>query len=177
MKSLLVDALRQANSPESLSDSGSFETTDESLPETANDEVVDVDELQEHIEEDLELLATGVFETGEWQQHTAAPDEDPVAPDVTEPHAEVVAGALRAPLMARIAPILCCAIAFVSAVAWIGWRHYETQFGKSGFAATEAARPEADANDALGGTLYVAGAERFPFIDPGAPDDRQEGGE
>ena len=133
MKSILVDALRQANGEEAetkLSDSGSFDTTQEDFTATANQDIIDVGVEAEVAE--LELMATTrdllVPDAGEDDEFPPPRVEDTAVSGagwVTD-RASVVRGngsLARAPALARHVPLICVAAALLSAAGWLGYQH------------------------------------------------------
>lgn len=142
MKSILVDALRQANgddSDQALSDSGSFDTSQEPLAAPANDSIEDE-------RGELELMSTtNALVVHEETQHEADVEADdppvdleteadfedvatgPVAFEpVDDEHAMTVAGMMplpvtkrQAPRLARLAPIICAVLGLAVAASWL----------------------------------------------------------
>jgi len=145
MKSILVDALRQANGDDTdraLSDSGSFDTSQDTLAPPANDTIE-----EQHGE--LELMSTSSAlvvreESEQGPEETVKVDESEanfqdteadfeqvshesiVYEPVDDEHAMTVAGMMplpvtrrQAPPLARIAPLLCAVLAFTVAASWL----------------------------------------------------------
>jgi len=145
MKSILVDALRQANgddTDQALSDSGSFDASQDALAPPANDTIGEQDG-------ELELMSTtsalvvqeqaeqGPEETVEGDESEATVQEpeadfeqaayEPIAYEpVDDQHAMTVAGMMplpvsrqQAPRLARLAPLLCAVLAFTVAASWL----------------------------------------------------------
>ena len=177
MKSILVDALRQSQGKDSdstLSDSGSFDTTQTEFGPTANDEDVIV---YDGPAEDLELLRTGVFEqTGAFEIE----EEDPHLDDQTalRPATGTPATVPRAnpappdrsaaPAMARLAPLLCIALSIGAATAWVGYRYFTAIDTGHSVGAPQPYSGVAGNSGEVANTVRINGAERFPFIDAGA---------
>lgn len=133
MKSILVDALRQANgddTDQALSDSGSFDASQENLEAPANDSL-------EHEEGELELMSTTsalVVREEETVVHDHVPDESGEDVQVLEldegpvddKHAITVVGLMPLPVLhtqtpglARFAPLLCVLLAVAVASSWL----------------------------------------------------------
>ena len=172
MKSILVDALRQANGKEpdsTLSDSGSFDATQPEFGQTANDaEVVPL----ENPDENLELLQTAAFHTEDFD---AEPDsefpEQSLAVTRAIDSAAIIPkrGSSRAPVLARFAPLVCVALAIVSAGSWALYQQYGTANHNHRLGAADMPVNPGIANNA--GESTASAAERFPFIDPGIEND------
>ena len=179
MKSLLVDAMRQANkgdNDEALSDSGSFDTTTDQFTETANDAVVEAP--QPHAD-DLQLLdpdapgigATDVeaLGTGADAVAVALPElESPEPANGRELSAELAAfdvavpAVSRAPSLSRLSPAICLALFFAAGLAWSGWQYWQTQVAGEALGASRilgAPTPSAASAAATGSEV-----ELFPFI-------------
>ncbi len=161
MKNPLADVLRQSGgSDHSLSDSGSFDTTESALGPTANDEHVVSDDAI-----DLQLLqATGalVLDNGTVRLE-AGPElirDEPELPITAAPLTEE--SGERAPAMSRFAPLICIAAAIVAAVSWAGYRYLQQSYTGSTLGAVELTA--GDGVEPVPGTVHLAGAEQFPFI-------------
>jgi hypothetical protein len=165
MKSLLIDALRQAKDDKpgvTLSDSGSYDTRSAELLDTANDA------------DALSLFETSAgLEVGKPAPSVSEPaDKDslPRSADVaiqenitSNVAASADTGASRAPALARWTPILCVVVAIVAAAGWSLYQEFQLRYGKSSLAAQVALAPAQSA----GLTSSEADAEaliRFPFI-------------
>lgn len=129
MKSLLVDALRQARSGEqgqSLSDSGSFDVTSQEVLETANDSIVeesalelyetsmsvDVDgEFPESLDIDAQLEDSSRYSATALSR--AAINSSGMSPDSS-----------KGPAFARFAPVICVAFAACACVAWFAIHYF-----------------------------------------------------
>tara|TARA_R110002096_G_scaffold130643_5_gene279918 strand:- start:14513 stop:15085 length:573 start_codon:yes stop_codon:yes gene_type:complete len=177
MKSLLVDVLRQAKdgSPNrTLSDSGSYDTTQSEVLDTANDPLAAQDAGLS--DEELKLYETSASLEAAFNQSAnedaadAGFDEDAWATDseasriATQTQMSATAPALGdAPAMARYAPLACIAAAFFAAALWIGYQHVALKYAASDVAVTQLQQR----GDQAGVNRYAAGAEtaqRFPFI-------------
>ena len=163
MKNPLADIIRQSgDSDYALSDSGSFDTTEGLLGSTANDEHVVSDDAI-----DLELLeATGalVLDNGSvrFEVTEVSPADDSVAVADTPPAASD--DVERPPALSRFAPLICVAVVFFTAVAWTTYRHLQSGYVDNALGTAEPAT--AGEGEAVAGSVQIAGAERFPFIDP-----------
>lgn len=188
MKSILVDALRQANgddTDQALSDSGSFDTSQEPLDLPANDTLED-----DHGE--LELMSTtNALVVQEEAQHetNVGVDDSPVdleteadfedaatGPVSFEPvddeHAMTVAGMMplpvtrrQAPRLALLAPLLCVVLGFGVAASWL----LINKLGISGIGlGTSVAQAGRLSPDDGSGSDPVP-ESRFRFLDEGAP--------
>ena len=166
MKNPLADVLRQSTGSEAaISDSGSFETSGSVLGPTANDENVVADDAI-----DLQLLeATGAlviengtvqFEAPDRTTAVAAPLPDSVAATLGSQSASPQA----APLLSRFAPLICVLAALLSAVSWTVYRQMQAAATQNSIGT----QPTSAGNttEPLAGTVRLAGAERFPFINP-----------
>lgn len=127
MKSILVDAIREANDDQSdsaMSDSGSFDASSQELGETANDE---------HVVEggELELMATTNSLELPSEQIDDSRDSDRAeelasADEIDTSHAVTIVGELprpvppqNAPALARFAPIICVLLAITVGALWL----------------------------------------------------------
>ena len=182
MKSLLVDALRQANgegTDKALSDSGSFDTSSQDFGETANDG-------------ELELMSTHsaliVREPEAEPQEAEAETElevavEPEVVGVTEhdegtiddEHAMTIVGMQALPLrdgamprLARFSPLLCLVAAALVAASWL--LAHATGLTRAGLGAVvdEPAMNEGAQAVVFGETT------RFPFLRPGEPLDAED---
>ncbi len=166
MKSILVDALRQANGKEpdsTLSDSGSFDATAADFGPTANDEEV---VPLAGPDENLELMRTSAFHTDEFDEESE-PDspEQPLALTraLNSSALAPTQNSTTAPVLARFAPLVCVLLAVVSAASWALYQQFATANHDNRFGAADMPfRSGVDQNGAPG-ALY--GADRFPFID------------
>ena len=169
MKSLLVDALRQANDSSgdrSLSDSGSFDTTREEFVETANDaqgyEIRSNDQELALLEESSSELAADSDFADEFQQEL--PDADTLTAAVRgaarASSKAASANILAAPFIARHALTICLllALTFAAGFSLLRMLQFESYLG------TEQLRvsSQQDAN------APHASESRFPFIAPTA---------
>lgn len=182
MKSLLVDAMRQANAGDtgaSVSDSGSFEPADRDFDATANDEIIDSCEPDA---DELELLSsTGVLVVG-----------DEVAESTTEPSAELsrlddpsgrlsishgrrecITAPERVPVLTRYSAHLCVLLAVVSAGSWLLYQQIEARYFRDAFRSDHFHVSANDDSKATVLTVADSKLERFPFIDLTAIDSRQ----
>lgn len=178
MKSLLVDAIRQSkygNPEEALSDSGSFDTTQSEIAETANDAVADEtggpdDELK-LFETSASLDAT----FGESDNEAGFPGGDDL--ELGETPIDAIVGprhTMRArtqsthsagPRVARFAPEICIVLAVLASASWFGFHYLKLKYAESEFAAAQmglGSMPAAGAESADD----KASVERFPFISP-----------
>ncbi len=179
MKSLLVDVLREAKNgrPEqTLSDSGSFDTTQDEIPPTANDA-----DISEH---DADKKSLSLYET------TASLDAAPSAASdvgfsetneltfddaqvdaVNEPHepsirVSIASAHSDAPRLARFAPLACVALAAIAAASWVGYQQLKLSYAESQFALAKMGLADAQASD-VGRAATAQSTERFPFIKAG----------
>ena len=174
MKSILVDALRQANGEETdgaLSDSGSFDASNQEFEATANDEVS---------EGELELMSTTnalvIHDDSEHVVEEPAVSDEPVgrieletdAEPVDDEHAITIAGMAplparkhNAPRIARLSPLFCIVIAVIVAVSWLALQQIGVSRGTVGAvvgtSGSDVVVP-ADGDDEVA---------RFPFLDNG----------
>lgn len=180
MKSLLVDVLRQAKdgSPtQTLSDSGSFDATQNEIAETANDAVV-TPEMEPSAEE-LKLYETSASIDATFDlpanEDAMAPAGDDILPDVAAAPAvratharpdRQVAASGAAPALARFSPLICISAAFLAAVVWIGYQQLMLKVAASDIAAAQVQARGEQAID-IGNTSADAATQRFPFIGAG----------
>jgi len=176
MKSLLVDALRQANEREAsgtLSDSGSFDATRDDFGVIANDEErsektrVGVDRSEDV---DLELLET-----------SAPADTDPASNDAVEFMAEEPVAmepdrrigmksnattVEEAPLLAKYSPLLCLCLALAAVGMWSVYLNISADQSATAIGAvfSESRRSESAVETGQGST-----EERFPFLSSTEP--------
>lgn len=166
MKNPLADVIRQSSGNDhALSDSGSFDTSAPDLGVTANDESIEAVGTEE-----LELLeSTGAitiddgtisFEVQEDSEFDLEIDSQPKPPqqEITEFDPE------RAPLVSRFAPAICVVAAVLAAFGWSAWTTVRDYSVESSIGANELPVPGHD-DGSVAGTVHIAGAERFPFID------------
>ncbi len=195
MKSLLVDALRQAHNSRqsrSLSDSGSFDTTDAEFETTANDPVA----LEETALPDetaspeeaasLEELALYETTTDAALNFDAAYDEplqdadfdeplQPVRPpqskrtsDEESSIPDVRPSQPGLPALAKFAPAICVTAALLAATSWALFR--SSELGRDGLTMLELQYSESAGefrNDRPSPTS--AAIVRFPFLDSAGP--------
>ena len=176
MKNPLADVLRQSSGNDhALSDSGSFDTSAPDLGVTANDESMEAVNTEE-----LELLeSTGaiVLDDGTITFHVhdtedAEPDAE-FAPQLPQPKVKEF-DPERAPFASRFAPAICVAAAVLAAVGWTAWTTVRDYSAESSIGANELPVPGLD-DGSIAGTVHIAGAERFPFIDPEARSEAGDG--
>ena len=185
MKSILVDALRQANdsdADQALTDSGSFDASQDALDAPAND-------IIEEDHGDLELMSTTNAlvirdESEDAPDEPVAVDEDQGEPQdfaveyepVEDDHAMTVAGMIplpvtkrQSPRLARLTPFLCAALALAVATSWL----LINKLGVSGtsLGTTISQAHAADPADATASDLEPT--TRFPFLTSGQPDDAE----
>lgn len=180
MKSLLVDVLRQAKdgSPtQTLSDSGSFDTTQDEIADTANDSVVapGIDASDEELklfETSASLDATFDLPANE---DAVDPGRDDILPEALQDAAAraMHAGPNRpaaasgvAPALARFAPLACITAAFFAAVFWIGYQQLTLKYAASDIAAAQV-QLRGDQTIGIGSANLDEAAQRFPFISAG----------
>lgn len=181
MKSLLVDVLREAkkgSSDQTLSDSGSFDTTQHEIPDTANDAVIcQDDEAGEALElyestasldsasraesdadfsESLELLLDNT---------EVDPVSGPLSPATTVTIANVHS---NAPRLAQYAPLVCIALAAIASASWVGYQQLKLKYAESQFAMAQMGSAGANVSGA-DRSGAAQSTERFPFIEAGAP--------
>ncbi len=169
MKSILVDAIREASGdkPESaLSDSGSFDASTEEFGETANDE---------HVVDDGELE---LMETSSSLELPPEPQGDLVAEDYVEEtaseidanHAITIVGELprpvppqKAPAISRFAPLATVLAAVVVAALWMLANHLSVVSPVAGIDAQgRSVRPTSTPDEA---EVSAQVAPNFPFIE------------
>ena len=182
MKSLLVDVLRQAksgNPDQTLSDSGSFDTTQSEIPETANDSVieegVDAADALKLFETSASLDATFAKpdDDAEFRETTALTLDDASGDTASEPLKPAPSAPLpsvhnKGPRIAQFAPLACVVLAATAAASWVGYQHLKTKYAESEFATTQmgSASMHSAELDSTGKPLTV---ERFPFIGTDRP--------
>lgn len=176
MKNPLADVIRQSSgSDHALSDSGSFDTSKQNFGPIANDEAIEAVEDAE-----LELLeSTGAIVLDDGTITFQTQDEiDHKVEDAPLPPSELLkANAFdpeRAPLMSRYAPVICLATALLAAVGWSAWTTVRDYSSESSIGANELPVPGIE-DASVAGTVHIAGAERFPFIDPEARSEAGDG--
>ncbi|MCH9695695.1 MAG: hypothetical protein K0U72_14365 [Gammaproteobacteria bacterium] len=178
MKSLLVDAMRQANKGDSgstLSDSGSFDTTSDEFTETANDAVVTVPGTAA---DELQLLDADTPESdsplAEVLDEVETLPELLQDPETTSPTggrelsakfavADIVAPVVsKAPRLSRLSAVICLTLFLTSGVVWTVWQKWHDQAAASALGVSwipgESTRSETNSENA------AANTERFPFI-------------
>ncbi len=182
MKSLLVDALRQANGDDSdkaLSDSGSFDAENQDFGDTAND-----DELELMSTHSALIVRQPQDEPQVEPQETMAETELAIEPvDVAEhdqgpvddEHAMTIVGMQPLPLrdgamprLARISPLLCLVAAALVAATWL--LAHATGLTRGGLGAVIEEPASDEAAEAVFGETT-----RFPFLRPGEPIDVEDG--
>jgi len=164
MKSLLVEALLQANSGgkgQTLTDSGSYDTTDRELPITANDAVAERSDATQGAassrlpddarELSLEEAEVEVIETRN-EQNVLAPGGS-LAADLTG----------KGPTLARFTPHACIMLAVVTAGFWLGYQHLRLAYSEAGLGASQLRASGAQAAEASIAPNHSA-AGRFPFL-------------
>ncbi len=189
MKSILVDALRQANGEDNdealsddkaLSDSGSYDASNKDFGDTANDG-------------ELELMSTHsaliVSESQDEPQASESAAEIELAEEqevpevidhhdgpVDDEHAMTVVGMQPLPLqdgamphLARYSPLMCIVAAAAVAATWL-----LAQATGANRAGLGTALPEPAAQETLEVAIFGE-TTRFPFIKPGEPLDAEEG--
>lgn len=185
MKSLLVDALRRANTSDtghSVSDSGSFDTADSEFGETANDAVMDGHEPDA---DELELLAsTGVLVVGQEQTdttaHTAAGfsrfDDSDVRLSIPRDHRERTTAPECVPALARYSPLICILLAFVAAGSWLLYQQVESRYFRDVFNSSHLQTSVKDDSATRALTIAESNVGRFPFIDVPADESAENSG-
>ncbi len=169
MKSILVDAIREASGdkPESaLSDSGSFDASTEEFGETANDEhVVDNGELE------LMETTSSLEPAHEQLDDIVAPDHvEEAASEIDASHAITIVGELprpvppqKAPAISRFAPLACVLAALAVGAFWMLAEHLAVVSPVAGLDAQgRSARPTDLSSDA---EVSAQVAPNFPFIE------------
>ena len=170
MKSLLVDALRQAehdDSDSTLTDSGSFDTTVDGIVDTANDATADhVDAIDLELAKTVagmtmaELQGIDFTQTFEPATEESAALSRPVTPVATG--AEVSEYAVsRGPVWARYSPLLCATFAVIVAGAWI-----LLQSNATPQAWIHSVRGQGNVGSTENSARVVPGSAAFPFITP-----------
>ena len=173
MKSLLVDALRQAHNSRqsrSLSDSGSFETTSAEFETTANDPVAS------EVAPSPDELA--LFETtaNAALNDDALYDEPSPDADFDEPlgskHTSAAQNVLSTsglsqsglPAVARFAPVICVMAALITAVSWGLFR--SSELGRDDLTMLGLQAPETSIETRQNRPSAInTAAVRFPFLD------------
>lgn len=174
MKNPLADVIRQSSGNDhALSDSGSFDTSAPDFGPTANDESIETIGAEE-----LELLeATGaiIIDDGTVSFAVQEDTSDDVDAKLLAPQPKVSEfDPERAPFVSRFAPAICVAAAILAAVGWTAWTTVRDYSSESSIGANEL--PVSGLEDgSVAGTVHIAGAERFPFIDPEARSDAGDG--
>ena len=172
MKSLLVDVLREASkgSPEqTLSDSGSFDTTQREIPDTANDAVIEQSDEAGESFELYETTASLDADFSEALELTIGDADVGVASEPLEPALRVTLPRVHnnAPRLSRFAPLVCIALAAIASASWVGYQQLKLKYAESQFAMAQMGRVDrslTNAND----TVEANSAARFPFIEAGA---------
>lgn len=173
MKSLLVDALRRANTDDtgrSVSDSGSFDTADSEFGDTANDAMIDTHESEA---DELELLkSTGVIVVGDEVTGATiqeAPDfsrfDDAGAqPSIANGNHDADIAQACVPALARYSPLICISFAIVAAGSWLLYQQLESRYFRDVFDTyrLQAAASDDGVESAL--TTAESNLGRFPFI-------------
>ena len=190
MKSLLVDALRQANDEESdqvLSDSGSFDARSEDFAETANDE---------HGEDtgELELMSTtkALVVTEEVTDDTpdaSIEDEDLPRADAAAAfnHEEevdfsvTIVGEMPTPVdpqkmprIAQFSPLLCLALAATVAGGWLLYQQLGAPLAGGNLGTVLAQSRAAHTPGVPKSGISTATPSRFPFLESGSSTAKQE---
>jgi len=180
MKSILVDALRQANSDDTdqaLSDSGSFDASHEAFESPANDTL-------EREDGELELMSTTsalVVREKDAEDHEltakSAEEEPEVALEmevdnmpVEDDHAVTIVGMKslpvpkrRTPRLARFAPYVCAVVGVTVAGSWLLVNKLNTARASLGTVASESQNGElVDVKNS-----DTTPENRFPFIENG----------
>lgn len=179
MKNILVDALRQATDKESetkLSDSGSFDTTQEDFTATANQDLIDAG-FDDDVEE-LELMSTtrGLVVPGADAGGDDEADEAIASATVLLTGSDCVIPDKNSlppmPQLARHVPVICVVVALLSAAGWLGYQHLELRADASGLGAIAAQSPAATGQDEL---LPAEQAEqRFRYLRSALPVNEDE---
>lgn len=189
MKSILVDALRQANDKESetkLSDSGSFDTTQEDFTASANQDLIDAG-FDDDAEE-LELMSTtrglvvpGADAGGDDGANEATPTQltetmasatvlltgsDCVIPDKNS--------LPPMPKLARHVPVICVVVALLSAAGWLGYQRLELRADTSGLGAVAVQSQAAAGQDEL--LPAEQAQQRFRYLRSALPVNEDEAG-
>jgi len=173
MKSLLVDVLLQANSgdkSQTLTDSGSHDTTDRELPITANDAVAErgnaVDEAANSPRHNdmQELSLEAAFEVEDTSVEPAAP-----VPAVTRVAAAIGDG----PALARFTPHACLLLAVVTAGFWFAYQHLRLTYSESVLGVSQL-RDSAAPTTQTGSVMNSSVASRFPFLEDRVQFDAEE---
>lgn len=187
MKSLLVDALRQARSSRqsnTLSDSGSFDTTNTEFANTANDPVVD-DVVASSEELALFETLTGFDRETDAFDDARSPDAEFDEPRVSSRqrragHADAEEGFesareqphSRVPAVAKFAPLVCIAAALVAALFWGLFQ--SSDLARDGIAMLDVPSRNAEGDGFANASQMGVAAERFPFIEnEQRPEDRE----
>lgn len=177
MKSLLVDVLRQAKdgSPtRTLSDSGSYDTTQTEVVDTANDLLatresgLPADELK--LFETSASLEPTFDESANEDAADAAFDDiatstgghgsDAVA-RASSPASTLASG--NVPMLARFTPLASLAAALIAAVFWVGYQHLTLKYAAPEIAAAQSLRSD-EAAAVEDSAVNPTTQQRFPFI-------------
>lgn len=178
MKNPLLDVIRQSSGTDhALSDSGSFDTRAGELGSTANDEAIEaVNDAELELLEQTGAIrlddGTITFELQDQLDDEAESETPPVPPVAVASISEF--DPERAPLLSRFAPVICVAAALLAAAGWGAWTTVRAYSSESSIGANELPVPGID-DGSVAGTVHIAGAERFPFIDPEARSEAGDG--
>lgn len=160
MKSILVDAIRQANEKEpetNLSDSGSFDATQEDFSAPANQDLIDAGFEEEAGELELMSTTTGLVVPGDDDRDS---ESMPARPGDTMSGGTVLLTSSDyiipdndslppMPKLARHVPMLCVALALIAGASWYGYQHLDLEPGASGLGAFTVQSQAASARDEL----------------------------
>ena len=186
MKSILVDALRQANGDEgdkALSDSGSFEADQEQIESPANDALAqEKNELELMSTTNALIVQDGAdnrqnHDAGIAGEESAGGEIEVEAPPVDDEHAVTIVGMMplpiarrRIPRLARVAPLLCVVCAAAVGGSWILINKVGMSRADLGpVSSTPGSADPAGVTEGDGSLEH-----RFPFIEIGQP--MQDGG-
>lgn len=170
MKSLLVDALLQANSGDkgqTLTDSGSYDATDRVLPITANDAVAECSDTAEEATnrrqaDDLQELSLEV----EVKVREAINEHSIPAAAVTWVADPINEG----PVLARFTPHACVLLAIVTAGCWFAYQQLRPTYSESVLGVSQLRA--SDAQTAQNGSVMNSSVvNRFPFLEDRADSD------
>lgn len=164
MKSLLVDALRQAKNLDEaqvLSDSGSYDTTKDEFLATANDAVAEQSDIAE---QELALYET----INKSLEVSAAVDTVPAVE--LQPTVAIVGSG---PRQARFAPLICMVLAVLAASIWLGYQQVRLGHSESAMDMSQAQNASVH-TQRMNASADQSNFRRFPFLPAEVDADEQE---
>ena len=187
MKSLLVDALRRANSSgegPSVSDSGSFESPTCNFGRTANDDGSPITDERDLDSEELELLRSTGMIVIDNADATLEDDHPSDAAQITQtlvhadaelptprPGIEKATVADRSASLARHSPLLCLSLAIIAAGLCVLYQQFELRYIREAFAIDR--NPAGIGVTAATERVDNANAQRFLFLPVRSADDSE----